>query len=185
MHLLIANNSASGGGAAGGFESIASATGTGSSGTITFSSIPSTYASLQIRFNAWTNNYDSLYMRFNGDTGANYAEHRVRGAGVNPPITENGINRTGIGLTTGQTLNQGNDVLFSGVIDVHDYASSAKNTTIRAITGKDINGSGIIALGSGLWNSTSAVTSITLYVDGGGQFESPAVFSLYGIKAAA
>jgi hypothetical protein len=43
MHLLIANNSASGGGLAGAFESIASATGTGSSGTITFSRIPQTY----------------------------------------------------------------------------------------------------------------------------------------------
>lgn len=169
--------------ASGAYEPIATITGNGSSGTITFSSIPSTYASLQIRFNAWTNNYDSLYMRFNGNTGANYAYHRVRGGGVTP-TTENGINQTGISLTTGQTLSQGNDVLFGGVIDVHDYASSTKNTTIRAITGKDLNTSGIIAIGSGLWNSTSTVTSITFYVDGGGQFQSPSVFSLYGIKGA-
>jgi len=58
----------------GSYESIASASGTGSSGTITFSSIPSTYTHLQIR-GIGRNSYPStqVNVRFNSDTGSNYA----------------------------------------------------------------------------------------------------------------
>ena len=163
------------------FESIATAVANGSSGTVTFSSIPSTYKSLQIRFANWTDNYDNLCLRFNGDTGSNYTYTRVRGSSAASSV-EQGTSQTNIQLTTGQTLNYGNDVLFGGIVDIHDYASTAKTKTIRTINGKDNNGSGIIVIGSGLWLSTSAITSITLFADGGGKFQSPGVFSLYGIK---
>ena len=58
------------------FDSIASATGTGSSGTITFSSIPQTYKHLQIRgigrLDVVTGGV-STRIRLNGDTTSNYA----------------------------------------------------------------------------------------------------------------
>ena len=66
------------------FESIASASGTGSSGTITFSSIPSTYKSLQIRIFAQSNAGTaarSLYIQTNNDTGSNYVRHDLTGDG--------------------------------------------------------------------------------------------------------
>ena len=80
---------ASGGGAA--FESIASATGTGSSDSITFTSIPGTYqhlqisgisrstnasvglANLTIRFNSDTTNSNYSYQGFGGDCSSPYA----------------------------------------------------------------------------------------------------------------
>ena len=66
------------------FESIATATGTGSNSTLTFSSIPQTYKHLQIRVmsrgNAATDQ-DNLLIRFNGDTGSNYNSHYVFGTG--------------------------------------------------------------------------------------------------------
>ena len=61
------------------YESIASATGTGSSKTITFSSIPSTYASLQIRINGFTSSSDNWNIRINGDSGTNYTTHYIVG----------------------------------------------------------------------------------------------------------
>ena len=66
------------------YESIASATGTGSSGTITFSSIPGTYQHLQIRINSRNDSTDgaTTTMRFNGDTGSNYARHYLYGDGA-------------------------------------------------------------------------------------------------------
>ena len=68
------------------FESIATATGTGSSGVITFSSIPSTYKSLQIRYMSKdTNASDGVLnpkIQFNSDTGNNYAYHELRGDGT-------------------------------------------------------------------------------------------------------
>ena len=45
------------------YESIASATGTGSSGTITFSSIPSTYQSLQLRVSCINTTGDNMVLR--------------------------------------------------------------------------------------------------------------------------
>ena len=56
------------------FESIATATGTGSSGTITFSSIPSTFKHLQIRgISRNSANSIGALMQYNSDTGSNYA----------------------------------------------------------------------------------------------------------------
>ena len=71
----------------GSFESIATATGTGSSSTITFSSIPSTYTHLQIRgigksvlSTPASSDYAKMY--FNGDTStANYYAHQLYGDG--------------------------------------------------------------------------------------------------------
>jgi hypothetical protein len=71
------------------------------------------------------------------------------------------------------------------IIDIHDYASTTRNKTFRFLTGNDRNGAGILALFSGLWMSTSAITSLTFVPNniGGAQtFISGTTFSLYGIK---
>ena len=73
------------------------------------------------------------------------------------------------------------------IVDIHDYASSTKNTTVRSLVGWDSNNDvdgGYIRLTSGLFNNTASVTSISL-VDLGGNFTTTSTFALYGIKAAA
>jgi hypothetical protein len=67
------------------------------------------------------------------------------------------------------------------VIDILDYASANKNKTARALRAWDNNSSGNIALISGLWMNTNAITTVTLTARGGtiDQFSS---FALYGIK---
>jgi hypothetical protein len=183
MHLLIANNSASGGGLAGAFESIASATGTGSSGTITFSSIPQTYQHLQIRIMANDGGNNNIGIRFNGDSGTNYANHKLEGDGSAVAASANtSVNRAlYVGQATGLT-----DIMGVSIVDIHDYASSTKNTTVRSLVGWDSNNDvdgGYIRLTSGLFNNTASVTSISL-VDLGGNFTTTSIFALYGIKAA-
>ena len=57
------------------YTPIATTTGTGSSGTITFTSIPSTYTDLRIILNGTETNA-TLYefdMRYNNDSGNNYS----------------------------------------------------------------------------------------------------------------
>lgn len=172
------------------FESIATATGTGSSGTITFSSIPSTFTSLQIRATVKETETSSAYesdiiIRFNGDTGSNYAYHYLRG---------NGTSVIAAGFAT-QTLGAVMDILTSsnatianiqgvGIIDIHNYASTTQNKTMRAFSGADLNGSGGIALSSSLWASTSAITSISLISANASNFTTTTQFALYGIKGA-
>jgi len=163
------------------FESIATATGTGSSGTVTFSSIPSTYASLQIRWIAKDNvGSEFINVRLNGDTGSNYARHALRGNGATVGAA-GGASQTsfyGFGVSNGTNSTYNN----VGILDIHDYASTTKNKTVRTISGVDGNGTGEIDLLSGLWMSTSAVTSVSFIMTGGANFDTTTVFSLYGIK---
>ena len=161
------------------FESIASATGTGSSGTITFSSIPSTYKSLQIRLKVDASSGGQA-MRFNSDTGNNYARHYMGG---------NGSSVFAGGTASTNLMFVGNDSATSYpsviIIDIHDYASTTKNKTIRAIFGQDSNGAGSVYLYSGVWLNTSAITSLSLgQANFGGIFGTGTVASLYGIKGA-
>lgn len=166
---------ASGAGGGGSFESIATAVGTGSSGTITFSSIPSTYKHLQIRATAISADTDSYYMQLNSDSGSNYAWHRLVGAGTAAVAS-------GSSSTTSMSISGGNSTFPRGaIIDVHDYASTTKNKTVRTFTGIDQNTAGNVTLYSGLWMSVSAVSSISIILNSG-NFDSTSVFALYGIK---
>ena len=173
------------GGGGGAYESIATATGTGSSGTITFSSIPSTYVSLQIRLIANDGGNNNIGIRFNSDSTTSYANHRLEGDGSTASASANtSVNRA---LYIGQALGTGLANTFGvAIIDIHDYQSSTKNTTVRSFNGWDTNNSadgGVVRLSSGLWINTAAVTSVSL-VDLGGSFSTSSVFSLYGIKGA-
>jgi hypothetical protein len=178
----------------GSFESIATATGNGSSPTITFSSVPSTYQHLQIRFivkNSTNQNWANasrLFIRFNSDTGSNYAWHRLAGDGSTVAAQGDSSNshmRTdycvagnGSGIT---------NIHGVGVIDIHDYAVTTKNKTIRTFTGSDANDLSYypsIGLTSGLWMNTNAITSITLTDEASSNFLSSSAFALYGIKGA-
>lgn len=163
------------------FESIASATGTGSSGTITFSSIPSTYASLQIRYMSFNSAAGQINIQFNG-SGFGYARHALVGEGsVVYTNAEFSVTRGQIG---GNAYGVSTTYPNVGIVDIHDYASTTKNKTIRAIFGDDRNGSnGEIGLYSSLWANTAAVNSVSLVMSSG-VFNSGTVFSLYGIKAA-
>jgi hypothetical protein len=174
--------------AAGAYESIASATGTGSSATITFSSIPQTYQHLQIRGivrnDEATTGIRVLQMRLNSDTGSNYALHALFGDGSSVDVA--GLStQTQIIIASGVVSRGGNtaNILGATIIDIHDYANTSKNTTTRHFSGLDLNGSGRVLLNSGLWIDTSAVTSISL-ITSAGNFNTQTQFALYGIKGA-
>ena len=166
--------------AVGAYESIASVNGTDSSNTITFSSIPSGYTSLQLRFNAIGFGGGSTYrLRFNGDTGTNYANHYLLGAGAAGIFAAGSANaismfaQAGGGSGTYPTV---------GIIDVHNYASTTQYKTARVFSGKDTNNaSGWVELDSGLWMNTAAVTSISI-IQSSYSFATSSTFSLYGIK---
>lgn len=164
------------------FESIATATGTGSSATITFSSIPNTYKHLQIRAIATgvdnAGGSGNISMRVNSDSTSNYNRHALYGNGST-------VTATGAAASSITVSNWGNTMALSYptalIIDVIDYADTSKNKTIRSFSGIDSNGTltGEINLSSGLWRSTSAINSISLISAG---YYSGTTFALYGIK---
>jgi len=184
---------ASSGGAAGGgaYESIASATGTGSNTSITFSSIPSTYTSLQVRILARNTNAstDASLAQFtlNGDsTAANYAWHELRGDGATVSASGASGSLPYYGMVVRDGASAG--VMGVTVIDLHNYASTTQNKTVRTFSGNDRNGAGIVGLWSGVYLNTSAVSSLTLYANTLASstvyFTSNTVVALYGIKGA-
>lgn len=163
------------------FDSIATTTvGAGGTSTITFSSIPSTYTHLQVRLICANNSsyYDSdIVMRFNGDTGSNYYKHRIYGSGSSV-ATDAGAG------TTMQVARSGGaaGVFGASVIDILDYTNTSKNKVVRSLYGQDSNGSGYMMFSSGLWNNTSAVTSLTLNDANFNGFVQYTHAALYGIK---
>ena len=173
--------------AAGAYESIASATGTGSSGTITFSSIPSTYKHLQIRINALATGNTSLWrMRFNGDTGSNYSWHYLVGNGTSSASSGGSGSATSMYLSLSGSSGSANLYPTVSIVDIHDYASTTKNKTERHITGFDNNlgtTSSYLEIDSGAWYNTAAITSIEIAILSN-SFATTATFALYGIKGA-
>ena len=152
---------------------------TGSSTTVSFTSIPSTYKSLQIRatFSAAATS-GSVFVQANGDTGSNYAVHRLNGSGST--VAAQASTSTGYPALNA-AVNLSATYPSSLIIDIHDYASTTKNKTMRAIYGLDTNSSvGEIDLTSVLWMSTSAINRLDVFA--GTNFTSTSTFALYGMK---
>ena len=167
--------------ATGAYESIATIS--PSSASVSFTSIPSTYQHLQLRYigrvtGAVTLN--DMNVRLNNDTGTNYAFHFLRGSGAAVSVSA-GTSFSSIqanDILTGANSTSGN--FGVGIIDIHDYASTTKNKTVRWFSGNDQNGSGYVELSSGLWMNTAAINRIDITQT----LASGSVFALYGIKGA-
>jgi hypothetical protein len=170
-----------GAGPSGDYQSIATTTvGAGGASTITFSSIPSTYKHLQVRALAKGATSDATgSFTFNSDTATNYSWHIVGGQGTvtSSAASTSSSSMKAFGYNRG--LGGTGDVVF--VIDILDYADANKYKTIRSLWGVDSNGTGEVALVSGNWRSTSAVTSM-VFTPSGGTFSQYTHFALYGIK---
>ena len=149
--------------------------------SITFNSIPQGYKALQIRFNVISGTAgDVIQLRFNGDTAANYRYHTLRGNNgtASAGSVASAQSQTRIfGVVSGTVTTYPN----VGIIDIIDYANTTKYETIRIFSGADNNTTtgGEINLNSGLWMSTAAVTSLTLF--SGANFNIGSTFALYGM----
>jgi hypothetical protein len=183
--------------ATGAFESIATATGTGSSGTITFSSIPSTYKHLQIRMMAkssYAGGSNPLVwqavIRPNADSAAaNYTFHQLLGNGTSvvpdgaPSSAYNGVY---VVSAANSNYSGYSNIYGVAIIDIHDYASTTKYKTVRALSGVNNNltlaSSQTISINSSVWLNTSAITSLTIFEGSSYNWLTGSTFALYGIK---
>jgi len=170
----------------GNFESISTTTLTTATASVTFSSIPATYTHLQIRYLAKTSRAavnDYAKLEINTDTTtSNYRSHTLSGDG-DSVYAEAHANAIEIGGFPGNT---NADMFGVGVLDFLDYANTNKYKTIRTLDGFNQNsasaGTGYVALQSGLWMSSSAITSIKFTSGTSSNFVANSSFALYGIK---
>lgn len=183
---LVAGITGSGGGSLSSYESIATATGTGSSATITFSSIPSGFKHLQIRsLNSVDNNaavLNNMQIRFNSDSGNNYAWHHLYGYNGTPNTYSLATTSSALTFTSINTYSYYYNSVH--IIDILDFNNTSKNKTVRVFYGADYNGlyPGWVGHSSGLWMNTNAITSISLV--GNFNWTTQSTFALYGIKEA-
>lgn len=169
--------------AAGAFESIATAIGTGSSATITFSSIPQTYKSLQLRIIGLDSGSGSRARMYVNGSSSGYTHHEIYGNGTNVQINGQ-TSQSSIILLNNNSAGLGTTNPIVCITDIIDYADTSKNKTIRTISGQDSNGSGYVGLSSSLYPSTSAITTLQVFTQTGSNFASGTTIALYGIKGA-
>jgi len=159
----------------GAYDALATVTvGSGGASSITFSGIPSTYTHLQIRGFAHNTSGTDAYIQLNG-SNTTY-RHQLYGDGSSATGSAN--SGTGYIILTPSS----GSPFGTSITDILDYTSTNKVKTIRTFSGYDLNGSGIVGIGSAINASdTSAVTSITI-VSAGTNFAASSTFSLYGVK---
>ena len=164
----------------GSFESIATATGNNVLTSLSFTSIPSTYKSLQIRYSAAAlAGGAQLQMRFNSDTATNYWYHETYGNGTSATANFGSAGYFYIDVTGGVSASPNT---MGGVMDILDYSSAVKKKVFKSnntIQGPSTN---YVSLVSGVWNSASALSTITFTLDNANAFAAGTSFALYGVK---
>ncbi len=165
------------------YESIASATASGGETSITLSSIPQTYVSLQLRCMLRRNNVNraNMGLRPNNQTSSSfYTQHTFYGNGSSVIVNSAASGTYNYAINTIEI--PGNATAYGAQIwDIHNYASTTQNKTLRTFAGFDINGTGHVGLSSNLFIKTDAITSLVIFF-GGDAIDAGSTFALYGIK---
>lgn len=154
------------------YTPIATATGTGSSGTISFTSIPSTYTDLVIvQTGGGASGSPILQGRFNNDSGSNYSRTWIIGNGTGVSTSRDTSNTVFLfGLAESNT---------NSIIHIMNYANT---TTYKTVLNRNNPTSSFAGAVVSLWRSTAAVNRVDFILDSG-NFATTATITLYGIKA--
>lgn len=161
---------------------------TSSAASVTFSGLDSYatagYKHLQIRAvvrTTWAGSLlGSMQVQFNSDTSVSYSTHRLRGNGSTVASSSYLGNRIQFNDLVPQATS-GSGVFSALVVDILDFSSTTKNTTIKALFGGLASGAKTVHFDSGAYFNTDAISSINL-LDGDANFEVGSRFSLYGSK---
>jgi len=185
--LGILNSQAAAAGAAGAYDLLETQVLTSNSASVTFTGLGSytDYKHLQIRAVAQANtsgtNILNLNVNLNSDTGFNYAVHRIYGGSS---TVQSAANTSRDSLIVWRACTRNADGYAPSVTDILDFSNTNKYTTIRGIAGGYASSEKTVALSSGVWMNTSAVTSISFTNNGAVDLTAGSRFSLYGIKGA-
>ena len=147
----------------------------------------SDYQHLQLRYVAGLETTDTspitLLFRLNSDSGSNYAWHHLMG-NSGSVTSSSGSATSYIQLQKAlDTDSDTSDQFGAGVVDFLDFSSTNKSTTLRALYGASHSTDPAVALASGLWNNTAAVTTINI-IRTGLNFAVGSRFVIYGTKGA-
>ena len=184
--LGILNSQAAGAGGAPAYDLLESTVLTSSASSVSFTGLGTytDYKHLQIRMTGRSDRSaddENLLIRFNGVTTASYANHFLQATTSVASGAE--TSNTGMWARNLTGASSPADAFGAFVIDILDFSSTSKNTTVKTLGGS--TNQNFIALSSGAYFSTDAITSVELGTQFGNNFVAPSRFSLYGLKASA
>jgi hypothetical protein len=152
---------------------------TGSQSSIEFTNISANYSSLyqhlQVRMVALHSADQNGRLRINGDTSGNYNWHQLAGNGSG--VSSFGTSDSWMQIAYGPNSTT---VPTVSVIDILDPFETTKFKTTRVLTGS-ASSTNNVKLMSGLWRSTSQITSLN-FAEVNGGYQSGTRISLYGMK---
>lgn len=163
---------------------------TSTAASIVFSSIPATYRHLRLvilgRSSRGDATSDYLNIRFNGDTGNNYDDafleqtDTTMSSDSNP--ADSSILAAQLPTDTGPASAAG-----AATIDIPGYAQTVLHKSLvghSQITRGTAAGDIRQTIHGGMWRSTAAINSITLFPQAGGTLAIGTIVTLYGLKGA-
>ena len=144
--------------------------------TTTFSTISGTYTDLILVGAGITRGTaNSLFIRFNSDTGSNYSYTLLVGDGTTASSSRQSNQTSGmIGAGTSGLSSTPTMILCQ----IQNYSNA---TTYKTYLSRDTDSNGSTEAFVGLWRSTAAITSVTVFT--GGNFTGGDL-TLYGIASA-
>jgi hypothetical protein len=160
------------------YEKIATTTLGSTASDITFSSITGSYTDLVLIENGKVSAGGGSYsrIRFNSDTGSNYSATYIYGNGT-AAGSDRYSNQTFIPVNYVAAIET--NFNHNSIINIQNYSNS---TTYKTVLARSNNAATATDAAVALWRSTSAITSITYYLNSG-SWATGSTFTLYGIKA--
>jgi len=147
---------------------------------ITFSSISSSYQNLKIIFSgrgsSAGNNVDQLLIQVNGDTASNYRTVYMGGFSTVAVTTTGALGRGDLRYIPAGV--PANTMIGTSEITFMDYKSTTLKKGIQFVTSAEAD-SPVVNVGQVAWNSTTAISSIKLYLSSGNLIAGTSA-SLYG-----
>ena len=148
---------------------------------ITFTSISGAYTDLQLVVNVAgaSSSGGTLHCQVNSDTGNNYSFTYLAGNGSAASSGRlSGTNRMllsdyVVGLSAS-----------SPTMAIGSFMNYSNTTTYKTMLSRGSGASTLVDAGVSLWRSTSAITSITIYISGSRTLSSGTTATLYGVKSA-
>ena len=160
------------------YEKIATTTLGSASATVDFTSISGSYTDLVYVMQVTTSsggNYTRI--RLNSDTGSNYSVTRLSGNGTSATSSRLS-NQTYIEIDNESFVNT---TIANRILQIQNYSNTTTYKTVLGRNNNSSNGTGAIV---GLWRSTSAITSISVFLEASGTFNAGSTFTIYGILKA-
>jgi hypothetical protein len=155
------------------YDLIATTTLAAASSEVVFGSIPQTYRDLIIVIQGTVASGANVSLRFNGDTGSNYPWVYMFGSGSSTASSSG----TGTSILGGGF---NSSAISQAIFQVMDYSATDKHKSTLNRTDEP---NGAAYAWAGRWANTAAITTVSVRMTDGGNFNSGATFNLYGVKA--